>query len=134
MSSNPTDFDGRRRLTSLRASESQTDAVGTELDDLESVRKSRMSWLLKTLFIQYAAKVSATSCGWGRRFPSVSSSLGFLLFFFLKEDIFPTVHRICLEVVIDTFKPVEFIALFLGFRVSAEMVPKIPSCHYMFLM
>ena len=36
----------------------------------------------------------------------------FLSFFFLlKEDIFPKMHLFCLEVIIDIFKPDEFITL-----------------------
>ena len=33
MPSNPTDFDGRRRLLALRTSESETDATSTESDN-----------------------------------------------------------------------------------------------------
>ena len=109
--SSPTDFDGCRRRTSLRTSESQTDAVGTESADWKSVEKSQVLWLLKTLFVKYVAKAFATSRGWGRRFPSVSSSVGVSVVFPETRHVFPTMHRICLEVVISTFKPVEFIVL-----------------------
>jgi hypothetical protein len=88
VSSSPTDFDGRRRLASLRASESQTDALGTESDDWKSVENSCMPWLLKTLIIQYAAKASATSHSWYRRFQSISSSVEFLSFFSWNKTYF----------------------------------------------
>jgi hypothetical protein len=51
-----------------------------ELDDRKSVEKSRMQWLSKTL-LKCAAKNSATSHGWLKRFPSISSSMEFLSFF-----------------------------------------------------
>jgi hypothetical protein len=39
--------------------------------------------------------------------------VGFISFFLKKKDtFFPTMRRICLEVVIDTFKPFEFIAFY----------------------
>jgi hypothetical protein len=83
---------------------SEADAIGRESNDRKSVEKLRMQWLSKTL-LKCAAKASATSHGWLKRFPSISSSMGFLSFFAEK------IHRICLEIIIDTFKPIQFIAL-----------------------
>jgi len=58
LTSSPTDFDQRRRLVSLRASGSVTDAIAKESGDRKSGLKSCMCWLLK---LNYGAQASATS-------------------------------------------------------------------------
>jgi len=37
---------------------------------------------------------------------------GFYFLFFLKKDTLPQMHRISREIIIDTFKSVEFIAIY----------------------
>jgi len=46
---------------------------------------------------------------------TVSTNLmfnGFYFLFFLKKDTLPQMHRISREIIIDTFKSVEFIAIY----------------------
>jgi hypothetical protein len=68
-----------------------------------------MQWLLQTL-LKYVAKASATEHGC----QTDSSNLKFNGIFVVvpeRRQIFPKIQCICLEVIISTFKPVEFIAL-----------------------
>ena len=70
----------------LWTSESEADAIVMESDDRKSVEKSRMQWLSKAL-LKWAAKASANSNGWLKRFPYVSGLMVFLSFFAEKRHI-----------------------------------------------
>jgi hypothetical protein len=62
--------------------------------------------------LKCTAEASAASHCWVRQFPSISGSMELLSFFLTEDTYLKKMQRICLQVIVATFTPVKFIALY----------------------
>jgi len=61
--------------------------------------------------LKVCSRSLAASHGWARSFPSISSSVQILSFFLKEDTLFPKMHQICLQVIINTFQPLKYVTL-----------------------
>jgi hypothetical protein len=108
--SGPTDFDGFKLLVALRTFEAETVAIGRESDDRNSTGNSRMRWLLKALKV-YSKNLCSFTC----LDQTVSITIKFnaiFVDFHETRHVYPTMHRICLDIIIDSFNALEIVTLY----------------------
>lgn len=110
MSSSLTDFEGHRHFIAQKMYEAETEAIGWESDDQNQQKVVHVVIIKHTLKV-YGTSL-ATSRGWVRSFPSVSSSMQILSFFLKENTLFPKMHQICLQVTINTFQPLKYVTLY----------------------